>query len=747
MTRVPVRLQMSSVECGAACLAMVLSHHGRNTRTAECRDACEAGRDGTSARALVEAARGHGLAVRVLRAPAGALARCPLPLVAHWSGNHFVVVERAGPDGVRLVDPASGRQRLTPEEFARHYSGTVLTFQRTPTFEPRKRSPHRAWATLARHVARTPGLRPALGQILAASVLVAAASLVFPLGMQVLVDELLVVQATTDLTRAVAAGGALLALTVFVVTFLRQALLVFVHARLDEELMTGFFRHLLTLPLRYFQRRTSGDLLMRLSSNAQLRELLASHSVGAVIDGGLATLYVVFLLSQSRTIGLAVLAVAVAHVAFLLATTRAMHGLMRRDLALQATAQGYLVDVLSSIAGVKASGGEARVWEHWGEVFRRQLAATMVRGRLGATVGAAGSAVRASVPVMVLGLGAALVVRGELTLGQLLATATVTAAFLGPLTALVTRGQQFQLAGAYAERLADVLQEPPEQAQPPALGRRLHGGVELCDVTFSYGGGGRPALEGVSLTVAPGTRVAVVGPTGSGKSTLALVLLTLHEPQAGEVRFDGAAAHEMNLQLLRRNFGAVLQDTTLLDGTIREIVGWHDPAMPEHDVVRALEVACLAGDVAALPMGLDTRVGERGHALSGGQRQRLAIARAVAHRPRLLVLDEATSHLDSGTEGRLARNLRALACTQVVVAHRLATVADADEILVMDAGHVRARGTHQHLLRHDDGFRALMDGQVTGSAGWDVGSGNGRTIQSDDERGGVPRHTRTSQAR
>lgn len=729
--RVPVRMQMSTAECGAACLAMILSYHGRNTRTAECRAVCDAGRNGLSGRALSEAARSFGLNMRALKVPVQLVAEIAVPAIAYWKRNHYVVVERVTSAHVDIVDPAMGRRRITREEFAEDFSGIVLELTPTTAIQKRRRTPNPIWPTLAEHARRSPELKGVLLQILAASVLVALASLGFPVAMQILVDRILPL-GETDLVPVIGYGVLAVAATVLVASFLRQALLVFAQARLDEQLMTDFFRHMLSLPLRYFQQRTTGDLIMRLTSNTQIREVLANQTASALIDGALAVFFLLFLVSLSPPIAAFVLVVGVVHVTFLVSSTRYMHRLMARELADQAESQAYLVDAIMGIATVKASGAEWRVWEHWGGLFRRHLDGIVLRLRLSAAVMAVGRTIQLSVPVAVLWLGWRMVVQGQLSLGALLALAGVTAAFLGPLTSLVSFGLQLQLAGAYAERLADVLQSPPEQADPPRQSHSFEGHLEVRNIVFRYDQFSPPALQDVSLEVLPGKRIAIVGATGSGKSTLAMVLLTLLEPEGGELLYDGVPVQEMNYQLLRRNFGAVLQDAPTLDGTIREILSWQCAELTEEDMVRAARIACLDADIAAMPMGYDTRVGERGHALSGGQRQRLAIARAVAHRPRLLVLDETTSNLDAATEAEVTSNLNALQCTQIVIAHRISTVVDADEILVMENGRIRARGTDAELQRSDEVYRRLMNAQryAGGVATTLAAAGNGSGSRS-----------------
>jgi ABC-type bacteriocin/lantibiotic exporter with double-glycine peptidase domain len=299
-----------------------------------------------------------------------------------------------------------------------------------------------------------------------------------------------------------------------------------------------------------------------------------------------------------------------------------------------------------------------------------------------------------------------------MTLGTMLAANALAAAFLQPVGSLVLSAQRLQLAAAHLERIADVMRAEPEQDRQKVYSApRLTGRIELRNVSFAYDANAPKVLDNISLTICPGQTVALVGRTGSGKSTLARLLLGLYRPTEGEILYDGVPLHEMDLRALRSQWGTVPQDSFLLNSSLRENISFHRPDMPARDIVAAAKVAEIHSDIREMPMGYETRVDEGGRSFSGGQRQRLAIARAVAHKPRLLLLDEATSHLDVATEARVDRNLDALSCTRVVIAHRVSTIMNADLIVLLDAGAAVEQGSHAELMALDGQYAALVRGQ------------------------------------
>ena len=499
-------------------------------------------------------------------------------------------------------------------------------------------------------------------------------------------------------------------------SYLRGMLLVTLRARMDGRIVPMLLERLLALPYRYFEQRRTGDLVARISSVSLIRDTLTGQMTSTVLDGTLAVGFVVLVFAQDRTMGAAVFALGLVQALLIMATGPRVRDLTRRELAADAAAQSHLVEALSGVATLKASGTEERAHRYWSGLFHQHVAAGVQHGRQTAAIDAVLAALRVLGPLGLMWLGASRVIDGEMTLGTMLATTALAAGALLPLGSLIASAQRLQLLTAYLDRLADIVLAEPEQdparSQVPPT---LTGALALDRVSFRHDRRSPLAVDDVSIDIVPGQTVAIVGRSGSGKSTLGKLLLGLYEPEEGEVRYDGLPARGLDRQLLRRQLGVVLQEPVLFSGSIRENIAFNDPGVSLERVVAAARLAEIHEDVARMPMGYETPLSEGGAGLSGGQRQRIALARALLHRPAVLFLDEATSHLDVETEAAVDRNLRALACTRIIIAHRLSTVRDADAILVMEAGRVVERGTHDQLVALGGAYAALSQRQDSAS--------------------------------
>jgi ATP-binding cassette subfamily B protein len=708
--RVPELRQMSDVECGLACLQMVLHHHKCRVSTSDLRVRSDVGRDGLSALDMARAARHYGMRVRALSLARNDFRFIKLPAIVHWEFRHFLVVERWSRKRVDVVDPARGRQRLTHDEFDAGFTGVVITLEPGPTFEERPDASRGAFrAYVLRYLRHAPGT---FLQILGVSLLLLVIGLTVPLLTKVIVDQILPFQ-MTDVMPVLGIGLIALFVSQMVATLLRQWLLVYLRARIDVHQMLGFVEHLLALPFSFFQQRSTGDLLSRVASNALLREILSNQLLATVMDSGLVTFYLVILLWQSLPFGLLTLLVGLLQVVLLVVTNRPISRLARQELTAFGNSQGYLAETLVGIATLKASGAEDRAFDRWSNAFFDHLNISLRYNYASGTMTAVLSALPAAGQLGLLWVGATQVLDGAISLGTMVGLIALAGAFFAPLASLAASGQQFQLVGANLDRIRDVTEAKREQHgavfEPTP---RLLGHIRVQGVGFRYAQAGPDVLRNIDLTIEPGARVAIVGRSGSGKSTLGTLLLGLYIPTEGEILYDGHSLRRLNLQELRRQFGVVLQDSALFSGSILSNISLSDPTMDFERVVAAATTAAIHDDIVAMPMGYETFVSEGGSALSGGQRQRLAIARAVARQPKILLLDEATSHLDVETERRVAQNLRGLACTQIIIAHRLSTVREADLIVVLDEGAIVERGAHRELIERDGPYSRLVRQQL-----------------------------------
>jgi len=697
--RVPWYPQLGADDCGPTCLAMVLAAHGVHDAASECRELCNAGRDGTRLRTLIAAADRFGIAARAHRVQPERFDSVPLPAIAHWQHRHFVVVERWDSRRLTIVDPASGRRTLSPDEFIASFAGTVLTLEPRDDAVRRPRSRVPLWVWYLAAMFRDQPAQLALAQNVVASLLLRGAALAGPLFTKLVVDA-----GTREASVSLGLMAAAMSVVVLgrsVTTFVRSLVMTRLQARLDAHLTQGFFEHLLALPYRFFQGKTSGDLLMRLSSNTMIREILTTQLLSFVLDGPLSALFVLIMFVVSPPLAMLAAALALGQAALAIASLRPLRDLAQRTVVATTDEQSCLVELMKGIAYIKASAGEQRAYDRWVALFRRQLGVAVERGYLAAKVEFALGFARTASPLVLLWFGAYLVARGSMPLGTMLALTALATSFLAPVTSLVQSTQQLQLLDAYVERLADVLDADRERrpdVSPRARATRLAGRIDVRGLSYRFSTDEPPVVDDVSFSVMPGQKLGIVGPTGSGKSTILMLLLGLYQPTAGEVLYDGIPLSELDPRDVRRWCGVVLQDSAAFAGSLKSNILLNTPAASAEQIDAAAEIAGLTNEIRRLPMAYETRVAEGGSNLSGGQRQRLAIARAIAPRPSILLLDEASSHLDVAAEAELNAHLERLRCTRIVIAHRLSAIRTADQILVLRHGRVVERGTHPQLL-------------------------------------------------
>jgi ABC-type bacteriocin/lantibiotic exporter with double-glycine peptidase domain len=534
-----------------------------------------------------------------------------------------------------------------------------------------------------------------------------------PLLTGILVDRVVPQQ---DRNLLLVVGLSLAAVVAFtlVSALLRSWLLLELRTRTDEATTLGFLEHLVALPYTFHLRRSPGDMMMRLRSNAIVRELLTTGALSALLDGLFVFLYLALLLTLSLPLGLLVAGLGLFQGVVLLVARRPTQRLMAEGLQAEARSQGYAFQLFSGMGTIKASGAEGRAVERFANLFVDELGVSLARGRLSAVVESVMGALRTASPMAVLLLGGVEVLNGSISLGAALAINALAAGFLEPLSTLVTTGLSLQLLGSYLERLNDVLDSPTEQqGEDVRPAPELAGAIEARDLRFRYSPLAPLVIDGVSLSVAAGQTVALVGRSGSGKTTLAHLLVGLYQPEEGVVSHDGNDLRLLEAGTVRRQLGVVTQEPYLFGVSLRENIAFADPSLPLEAVKQAATRACVADDIETLPLGYDTVLSDGGSSLSGGQRQRVALARALASSPRVLLLDEATSHLDAITEEAVHRQLDKLECTTIVVAHRLSTVAGADVIVVLDGGRIVEQGTHTDLLERAGAYAELVGAQLS----------------------------------
>jgi HlyB family type I secretion system ABC transporter len=688
---------------------MLLTYYGHETSISQVQEYCNVGRDGLTARAIVNAARKYEMRVRAVSLKQNDFRPIMLPAIVHWEFNHFIVVERWSPKYVDVVDPTLGRRRLTSKEFDEGFTGVVIMMEPGEHFETRKAQRTSTMWTYMRSFLQERGI---IVQIIFASLVLQLLGLGFPYLTQWIVDHLVQLK-STDVLALIGLGMILLVLAQGVTMLLRTFLIVYLQTRIDLRMMLHFFAHMLRLPYRFFQMRLSGDLLARIHSNEAIRDLLTKQMITMVLDGSSVILYLAVLVLWSPLIaGVAVVA-GLAQVILLLGTAPMMRRLTEQDLAAQGNIQGYMNEALAGIATVKAAGAERRVFNRWTNMLFKETNISLRMSYLSSVVGIVLQILQVLSSLAVLWVGATQVTHGAMSIGTMMALDVLAATFIAPLSSLAGNGQNIQIVRAHFERISDVVDSQPEQNlqyvyRPP----RLTGRIDLRGVSFQYDANSPMILQNISLTIRSGQKVAIVGKTGAGKSTLGKLLIGLIVPTQGDILFDGFPLSRLNYQEVRKQCGVVLQESFIFSGSVRENIAFNNPDMTMDEVVWAAEMAAIDEDIEKMPMGYETILSEGGSVFSGGQRQRLALARALASHPSILLLDEATSNLDVLTEHAVDNNISRLACTQIVIAHRLSTIMDADLILVLDQGRIVEYGSHHELLQRNGFYAHLIKTQM-----------------------------------
>jgi len=701
--RTPTVLQMENVECGAAALASILEYHGRVVPLAELRLACGVSRDGSTAVNIVRAARTYGLvATGYRKETVEELKSLSLPLMVFWKFRHFLVVEDFGKRRIFLNDPATGPRSVTYDEFDAGFTGVALVFTHGPDF---KRSDPRP-SVLALLRQRLRGSETALWFVVLLSLALVLPGLVVPAFSRIFVDRILVGGHGSWLGPLLL-GMALAALARLTLTWLQQRTLLRLETKLAVVSSSRFFWHVLRLPVEFFSQRFSGEIGTRVAINDQVAQLLSGQLATSVLGLITAAFFALAMLRYSVPLTALGVAIAAVNLIVLRVVSRRRADENQRMLQESGKLTGATVAGVQMIETIKATAGESDFFAHWAGSQAKALNAQQALGVSSQLLGATPVFLTATNHAAILGFGGYLVMQGELTLGMLVAFQSLMSSFLAPVNHLVSLGSVLQTIEGGLRRLDDVMEHPVDPhaggAVPPPGSEgakpilKLAGELELRGVTFGYSRLKPPLLSDFSLKIPPGARVALVGPSGCGKSTVSKLVCGLYAPWSGEILFDGRRRDEIPRPVLTSSLALVDQTIFLFEGSARDNLTLWDATVPAVSVVRAAKDASIHDDLSGRPGGYEGRVEEGGRNFSGGQRQRLEIARALVNRPTLLILDEATSALDPVTEKRIDENIRRRGCACLIVAHRLSTIRDCDEIVVMDGGRIVQRGTHDEL--------------------------------------------------
>jgi NHLM bacteriocin system ABC transporter peptidase/ATP-binding protein len=704
--KTPTLIQMEAVECGAASLGIILRHFGYFLPLEILRVECGVSRDGSKASNILKAARRYGLEAKGFKCEPEKLRDMQMPLVVFWNFNHFLVVEGFHGNSVFLNDPAYGPRKVTVEEFDQSFTGVVLTFKPGPEFERGGHKPN-----LIRGLKnRLAGSLTPLTFLIIIGLAMVVPGLILPTFSRLFVDNV-VISNMQGWVKPLLIGLTVTALFRAALTALQQHCLLRLETKIALITSSRFFLHVLRLPVDFFSQRSAGDIGSRVAINDTVARMLSGELATVAINVLLIGFYALLMVQYDLIMTVVGVCIAGLNVVFLLYMGRRRVDENMRLLQDRGKLVGTAMDGLQLIETLKASGLESDFFSKWSGYQAKVVNGEQRMGAMNAILMAVPPVLGGINAAILLGIGASRIMEGSMTIGMLVAFQSLMQSFLTPVEEMVTQGSQFQELEGDMTRIDDVLgyqpaknrgtDEIPDQA-------RLSGHIEIKGLTFGYSPLAPPLIKDFSLRLAPGERVALVGSSGSGKSTISKVVAGLYEAWDGKVLFDGKPREQISASLMANSLAMVDQDISMFSGSIRDNLTMWDSTVAEAEILKAAKDAGIHDDITARTGGYDSLVDEGGKNFSGGQKQRMEIARALAVNPSILILDEATSALDTESERWVDEQIRGRGCTCIIVAHRLSTIRDCDEIIVLEKGKVVERGTHEEMKNAGGAYASLI---------------------------------------
>ena len=714
--KVPTILQMESVECGAAALSIILGYFGKFVPLEKLRIACGVSRDGLKATNIIKAAKEFGLESKGYAKSLEKLMQIQTPAIIFWNFNHFLVLEGFTKNKVYLSDPAQGRYHVTHQEFDEAYTGVVLTFNPSATFE-KGNEKRGLMASLASRVANSKG---SILYILLVSLFLVIPGLVVPSFIQIFIDKYLINGYSGFVMPLLLIMGATLIINA-VLVYLQQYYLLKLETKLALTTSSKFLWHVFHLPIAFFTQRYSGEIGNRVSLNDKVAKLLSGNLANSVLNVIVVIFYALLMFSYDVSLTLIGVFMAVLNVVVLKYVSRARKDGNRRLSNETGKLLGTTTSGISMIETLKASGRENDFFANWIGYLAKVMNSQQELGWLTIRLNALPPLLTSLTTTLILGMGALKIMDGEMTLGALVAFTYLMGNFISPVNQLISVGTMLHETESDMGRIDDVMNyEVDDQFrekeiafssdnQKEVINNKLIGYFEMKDVTFGYNTTMPALIENFNLKLKPGSRVALVGGSGSGKSTVAKVASGLYTSWKGEILFDGKLKSDIPRHIITESLAVIDQDVLIFNGTIKENISFWDSTISDKNIIQSARDAAIHDIIAVRKDAYDSTVMEGGGNFSGGQRQRLEIARALATNPSILIMDEATSALDPTAEKIVMDNIKKRGCTCLIVAHRLSTIIDCDEIIVMEYGKIVERGTHQELIKQHGVYAQLVE--------------------------------------
>jgi ATP-binding cassette, subfamily B, bacterial CvaB/MchF/RaxB len=680
----PVILQTEAAECGLACLAMIACYYQLQTDLASLRRRFSVSLKGATLKSLIAMAKALQLTTRPLKLDLEHLADLKLPCVLHWDMNHFVVLKSVSASRVRIHDPAVGERSVSLQEFGKHFSGIALEVAPGNDFVPAKQTQR---FTILGLMGRVVGLRRGLAQIILLAVALEVTFVVAPLYMQFLIDQALVA-ADRDLITVLGLGFILLVVIQASISAFRAWAIAVLNINLNFQWFGNVFAHLLRLPLEYFEKRHLGDIVSRFGSVATIQKTITTGFVQAIVDGMLAISMLAMMVLYSAKLAAIALIAVLLYGLLRWAVFRPLRDATAEQIIHAAKQQTHFLESARGAQALRLFGRNEERRVGWMNHLAEQFNAEVRIQRIAVSYQTANTLLFGIERVVLIWLAALAVVQSEFSVGMLFAFIAYKDQFSTRMAGLVDKVFEFRMLRLHGERLADIVLTAAEQDQAAdeIEDERINTSIEVRNLSFRYSPLDPLVLDSVSFSIQPGESIAIAGASGCGKTTLVKVVLGLLNPEDGDVLVGGVPIKQLGLEQFRKMVGTVMQDDSLFTGSIFDNITMFDPLPRQAQVEECARLAAIYDEICGMPMGFNTLVGDIGTGLSGGQKQRLLLARALYKHPRILVLDEATSHLDVVNEGAVNNAVRALNLTRIVVAHRPETLAMADRVLVLDRG-------------------------------------------------------------
>lgn len=708
----PSVLQMEATECGAASLAMILAKYKAFVPLEQLRADCGINRDGSKASNVIKAARNYGLDAKGFRMEPEGLRNVKMPCILHWNFNHFLVLEGFKNGKVYINDPAAGKRVITEEELDMAFTGVVLTFEPGPDFKPVGVEPQLYRALFE----RLAGSELILSLVCIAGLFLVIPGLVIPTFSAIFIDDILLAKKDYWL-RALVWGMVITGGLQVILTYIKSQYLLKMQTKIAIITSGKFLWHVLRLPVQFFSQRYAGDISQRMQSNDSVAAFLSGQLASTAINCVMLIFYFILMLCYSWKLTMVALAAAVVNMGYLkyIAKKREdQNAKLQQD---SGRMMGTAMGGLQIIETLKASGAEGDFFAKVSGYHAKNITQQQTFGVSTQYLNTLPVLLTSLTDAAVLILGGFEVMGGLMTVGTLIAFRTLMSSFMSPITMLMQIGTQYQEMKSDINRLDDVLNYEQdvvfkreiarEEMYEDQYHRKLEGHVDISNMSFGYSPLEPPLIENFELHMSPGTRVALVGGSGSGKSTVSKLITGIYEPWGGEILFDGQDRREIPRTVLANSIAVVDQDICMFSDTVKNNLTLWDDVIPEEMILKAVGDAEIHDVIIEKPGGFEYKLIEGGRNMSGGQRQRIEIARALMNKPSVLIMDEATSALDPVTEKKIADNIKARGITCIIVAHRLSTIRDCDEIIVLSKGKVVQRGTHDEL-KNQEGYYAEL---------------------------------------